>query len=73
MRTIVLALSLLALAVPSAVAQKAKGKADNDATMKHCHEMAGKEVGEGEMSAGRNRLIVQRWSDCMMGMPHTRQ
>jgi hypothetical protein len=71
MRTIVLALSLLALAAPSQAAQKAKTKADNDTMMKHCHEMVGKEVGEGEMKSGANRLIVQRWSDCMMGMPHS--
>jgi hypothetical protein len=70
MRTIVLAFSLLALTVPSAVAQKAKGKADNDAQMKHCHQMVGKEVGEGEMKSGQNRHIVQRWSDCMMGIEH---
>jgi hypothetical protein len=70
MRTIVLAFSLMALAAPSYAAQKGKAKADNDTLMKHCHEMAGKEVGEGEVRSGVNRLIVQRWSDCMMGMPH---
>jgi len=70
MRTIVLVLSLMALAAPSYAAPKAKGNVDNDATMKHCREMAGKEVGEGEMRSGINRLIVQRWSDCMMGIEH---
>ena len=70
MRTIVLAFSLLALAAPSQAAQKAKTRADNDTMMKHCHEMAGKEVGEGEVRSGVNRNIVQLWSDCMMGMPH---
>lgn len=70
MRTIVLVLSLMALAAPSYAASKAKGNADNEATMKHCREVAGKEVGEGEMRSGMNRHIVQRWSDCMMGMPH---
>jgi hypothetical protein len=70
MRTIVLVLSLMALAAPSYAAAKAKGNGDNDAT--HCREMAGKEVGEGEMRSGINRHIVQRWSDCMMGMPHAR-
>lgn len=70
MRTIVLAFSLMALAVSSAAAQKSKGNADNDTLVKHCRQMAGKEVGEGEMRSGINRHIVQRWSDCMMGMEH---
>ena len=70
MRTIVLVLALMALAAPSHAAPKAKGNADNEATAKHCREVAGKEVGEGEMKSGQNRNIVQLWSDCMMGMPH---
>jgi hypothetical protein len=70
MRTIVLVLSLMAFAAPSQAAQKSKANGDNEATMKHCREVAGKEVGEGEMRSGQNRHIVQRWSDCMMGMPH---
>ena len=70
MRTIVLVLSLMVLAAPSQAAQRANGKADNDTLMKHCHQMAGKEVGEGEGRSGVNRHIVQRWSDCMMGMPY---
>ena len=70
MRTIVLVLSLMVLAAPSYAAPKAKGNADNDTLMKHCHQMAGKEVGEGEMRSSINRHIVQRWSDCMMGMEH---
>jgi len=69
MKTIVLAFSLLALAAPSQAASS-KSKADNETLMKHCHQTAGKEVGEGEMRSGVNRLIVQRWSDCMMGLPH---
>ena len=68
MRTIVVALSLMALAAPSYAAPKAKGNGDNEVTMKHCREVAGKEVGEGEMRSGINRHVVQRWSDCMMGM-----
>jgi len=34
-----------------------------------CREMVGKEVGEGEVRSGINRHQVQRWSECMMGMP----
>ncbi len=70
MRTIVLVLSLMAFAVPSQAAQKSKANGDNEATARHCREVAGKEVGEGEMRSGMNRNIVQLWSDCMMGMPH---
>ena len=71
MRTIVLIFSLMVLAAPSYAASKAKGNGDNEATAKHCREMAGQEVGEGEMRSGINRHIVQRWSDCMMGMDHS--
>ena len=53
MRTIVLVLSLMAFAAPSQAAPKAKANGDNEATMKHCREVAGKEVGEGEMRSGR--------------------
>ena len=70
MRTIVLLLSLMAFAAPSQAAQKSKANGDNEATVKHCREVAGKEVGEGEMRSGINRLIVQRWSDCMLGIPY---
>lgn len=73
MRTIVLVLSLMAVAAPSQAAQKSRANGDNETTMKHCREVAGKEVGEGEMRSGQNRHIVQRWSDCMMGMPHAQQ
>jgi hypothetical protein len=38
-----------------------------------CHAIVGKEVGEGEGRGGANRLQVQLWSDCMMGVSHVRQ
>ena len=64
MRKILLMLSLIALATPSfAAAPKSLEK--------KCHELVGHEDREGE--GGRShvgQLQVQRFSDCMMGMPH---
>ena len=69
MRTIVLVFALVALAAPSQAAQKTKARDNGVSLEQKCHELAGKEVGEGEMRSGINRHIVQRWSDCMMGAP----
>ena len=69
MRTIVLLFSLIALAAPSHAAPKAKAKEDGGSVEQKCREMVGKEVGEGEVRSGINRHQVQRWSECMMGMP----
>jgi hypothetical protein len=63
MKTIVLALSLVALATPSLAAQR-------PSLEKRCRELAGKE--EPEATDGKShmgQLNVQRFSDCMMGMP----
>jgi hypothetical protein len=70
MRTIVLVFSLIALAAPSDAAPKAKARDDGASMEQKCREMVGKEVGEGEVRSGINRHQVQRWSECMMGMPH---
>ena len=70
MRKIVPTFALMALAVPSEAAPR-NSPSDNDASQT-CREIAGKEVGEGEMKSHINRHVVQRWSDCMMGMPHAR-
>ena len=60
MRTIVLVFALVALAAPSQAAQKTKAR-DNGASLEQtCRELAGQEVGEGEMRSGINRHIVQR-------------
>ena len=64
MRTIVLVLSLVALAVPSHAAPRSKTKVDDAAsTEKKCHEMVGKEVreGTGENSRVGQLQVPQRW------------
>jgi len=71
MRTIALGFSLIALAAPAeAAAPKGQGK-HNGATLEQtCRETVGKEQYEGEGRGGAGRLQAQRFSDCMMGMPH---
>jgi hypothetical protein len=63
MKTIVLVLSLIALATPSFAAQ-------NSSLEKMCRELVGKE--EPEATDGKShigQLNVQRFSDCMLGAP----
>jgi uncharacterized low-complexity protein len=68
MRTIVLALSLIALAAPAQAAQKTHAK-HNDASLEQkCRDTVGKEQYEGE-GRGGGRLQSQRFGECMMGMP----
>ena len=62
MKTIVLVLSLIALATPSLAAQNSSSE--------KCRELVGKE--EPEATDGKShigQLNVQRFSDCMMGVP----
>jgi hypothetical protein len=64
MKTVVLALSLIALTTPSFAAQR-------PSLEKICRELAGKE--EPEATDGKShmgQLNVQRFSDCLMGRPH---
>ena len=64
MRTIVVVLSLVALTTPSLAAQK-------PSLEKWCRALVGKE--EPEATDGKShigQLNVQRFSDCLMGMPH---
>ena len=68
--TIVLVFSLIALATPSQAAQKTQAR-DNGASLEQkCHELVGKEEREGEGRGHIGQFQVQRFSDCMMGMPH---
>ena len=67
-----LVVALVALAVPSEAAPRGKARDDGALLEKKCRDMVGKEVGEGEMRSHINRMQVQLWSDCMMGMPHAR-
>jgi hypothetical protein len=64
MRTIVVVLSLMALAIPSFAAQS------KPSLEKLCRELVGRE--EPEATDGKShmgQLNVQRFSDCMMGLP----
>ena len=71
MRTIVLVFSLIALAAPSHAAPGTKSKVENAAsTEKRCHEMVGKEQYDGEGRSHIGQFQVQRFSDCMMGVPY---
>ena len=67
MATIVLVLALFTtLAVPSYAAQKH----DNASLAKYCRQLVGRE--EPEATDGRShegQLNVQRFSDCLMGVP----
>ena len=63
MKTILLVISLIALATPSLAAQRSSLE-------KTCRELVGQE--EPEATDGRShvgQLNVQRFSDCMMGAP----
>jgi hypothetical protein len=65
MRTILLALFLIALAAPSQAAPKA---GDDASLARWCRAIVGKE--EPEATDGKShlgQLNVQRFSDCMMG------
>jgi uncharacterized low-complexity protein len=70
-RAVALGVSLIALAAPAqAAAPKGQAK-HNDATLEQtCRDQVGKEAYEGEGRGGQGRLQAQRFSDCMMGMPH---
>jgi hypothetical protein len=71
LRAVALGFSLIALAVPAqAAAPKGQAK-HNGATLEQtCRETVGKEQYDGEGRGGAGRLQAQRFSDCMMGMPH---
>jgi hypothetical protein len=69
-RAVALGFSLIALAVPAEAAPKGQAK-HNDATLEQtCRDHVGKETYDGEGRGGAGRLQAQRFSDCMMGMPH---
>jgi hypothetical protein len=68
MRTIGLALSLIALAAPAQAAQKTHAKHNDASLEQRCRDTVGKEQYEGE-GRGGGRLQSQRFGECMMGMP----
>jgi hypothetical protein len=64
MRTIVVVLSLMALATSFSAAQS------RPSLEKQCRQMVGKEVPEAtDGRSHEGQLNVQRFSDCMMGVP----
>jgi uncharacterized low-complexity protein len=70
LRAVALGVSLIALAVPAQAAPKGQAK-HNDTTLEQtCRDQVGKETYDGEGRGGAGRLQAQRFSDCMMGMPH---
>ena len=69
MRTIVLVFALVALAAPSQAAQKTKARDNGVSLEQKCHELVGREEREGEGRGHIGQFQVQRFSDCMMGMP----
>jgi hypothetical protein len=71
LRALTLGFSLIALAAPAeAAAPKTHGR-QNDTTLEQtCRDQVGKETYDGEGRGGAGRLQAQRFSDCMMGMPH---
>jgi hypothetical protein len=68
MKTMMLAFSLLLLAVPSQAAQKTHAKNGNASLEQKCREEVGKEQSDGEGRGGAGRLQAQRFGDCMSGM-----
>jgi hypothetical protein len=63
MRTILLVLSLITLATPFAAQSK-------PSLEKQCRQLAGREVPEAtDGRSHEGQLNVQRFSDCMLGMP----
>ena len=63
MRTIVVVLSLMALATPFA----AQGKPSLE---RQCRQLVGREVPEAtDGRSHEGQMNVQRFSDCMMGLP----
>ena len=68
-KTVVLVLSMVALAAPSQAAPRNNGRDNGTSLEQRCHEMVGKEEREGEGRGHMGQLQVQRFSDCMMGHP----
>ena len=70
LRTIVLALSLIALAAPVQAAQRTPARQENQSLEQKCRDMVGKEQSEGEGRSHMGQMQMQRFSDCMMGKPN---
>jgi hypothetical protein len=69
-RTIVLALSLVALAAPLQAAPRTQAGDHGTSLEQTCREKVGREEREGEGRGHMGQLQVQRFSECMMGRPY---
>jgi hypothetical protein len=69
-RTIVLALSLVALAAPLQAAPRTHAGNHGTSLEQTCREKVGKEEREGEGRAHLGELQVHRFSECLMGRPY---
>ena len=63
MRTIVLVLSLIALAAPAQAAQKTHARHENQSLEQKCRAMVGKETVEGEGRSHMGQMQAQRLHD----------
>ena len=70
MKTIVLVLSLIALAAPAQAALKTQSRHDSQSLEQKCREMVGKEQYEGEGRSHIGQMQAQRFSNCMISMPN---
>jgi hypothetical protein len=70
LKTIVLAVSLLALAVPAQAAPRTQARDHGPSLEQTCRDKVGGEEREGEGRGHIGQLQVQRFSECMMGRPY---
>jgi hypothetical protein len=69
LRTIVLGVSLAALATPSLAAPRPQARDHQGQSLEQtCREQVGKEAYEGEGRGHAGHLQAQRLSDCLMGV-----
>jgi len=69
LKTIVLAVSLVALATPSLAAPRTQARDHQGQSLEQtCREQVGKEAYEGEGRGHAGHLQAQRLSDCLMGV-----
>jgi hypothetical protein len=68
--TIICAIVAVMLASTVVVAKPRDNQTNGQIKEQHCRQMVGVEKGEGEAGkSGTMRSQVQRWSECMIGMP----
>jgi len=69
-KTIICAIVVVMLASTVVVAKPRNNQNNGQSKEQYCRQMVGPEKGEGEAGkSGTMRSQVQRWSECMLGMP----